>query len=173
MIILGCDPGANTGLVVVSTPKLGAPFHLCGATTVKRPGESKKARDEVERDVRFCDLLALAAGNLVPHGADVALIENPDVSAAWNKRSRFTDHRLGVYCGLALGVLRPRASSIVRVPVRGTRKLPGWCSSMKVYKPLLAKAHWLLRRHLEREPTEHEQSALAMTMWWLRSFDGN
>lgn len=131
MRVLGCDPGANTGMVLVEIPDnwdilKGRLLHAETVTARTDPG-----RPKADSDRDFLGRLRGTIQRLKPH---MAVVEDPsDAAPYWGARgregkqtARGSMYRLGVYKGLLFAALAPEVGAIAEYLVDGKGDRPGW-----------------------------------------------
>lgn len=131
MRLLGCDPGANTGLILLEVPETWNILEatLLHAETIVSRTDPARPRADSDRD--FLSRLRSAIARLRPH---VAVVEDPsDAAPYWGAKARGGQqtargsmYRLGVYKGLLFAALAGEVHAIAEYQVDGTKEKPGW-----------------------------------------------
>lgn len=172
-LILGVDPGASTGLVLVDLPRfpLLDGGRIVKHTVVRRPGKSKKNPTEAARDVAFFWLLEGSVYDW-PDAA-VTVIERPADQTGFGKlQARGTAFALGSAYAIVLCALTYPETEIVSYPVLDFHGEPGWMqgrgASARRREQTLAYVQQMLASQTLKATdllvdwTEHELMALCL-----------
>lgn len=166
MIVVGVDPGAETGLVALDVPpSRQVADSLWLGHAVFRSTE-KQGLSHPERDANLYDRLV----EWFRHWqADVVVFEEPvDAATIWRGhrfQQRGTAFRLGAFYGLVVAAARQGSPSYVRLasyPVTNHNGRPGWMRGKKhdtILSNMQAVAQ-LIRPDLD--PAEHVLMALGV-----------
>lgn len=129
--VVGIDPGAHTGIVMLKVGKDLAPTLVVDVAEVTPSGSKYllDARRDADYVLRIQEVLARATVSCEVH---VALEEPLDATTAWRghgRQQKGTAFRLGAYymCAVAAAAnLGPNAIELCSYPVTGYGKRAGW-----------------------------------------------
>lgn len=174
-VVVGIDPGSNTGMVGVVVDKHLTIMQLLGAVSLA-PTESKKLTHP-ERDLHLAQSISARLTEWRP--LHVALEEPADARIVWRGRThqrRDTAFRLGLYYGMALAAIPMAVAAgvpplfVQSYPVGLYRGQQGWM--MGKNRDLLLNVSDAMMRRIPIGPTketrtEHELMAFGVLLYHL------
>lgn len=174
-VVVGIDPGSNTGMVGLVVDEALNITHLLGSVSLA-PTDSKKLTHP-ERDLHLADRICKQLIEWRPR--HVALEEPADARIVWRGRMhqrRDTAFRLGVYYGMALAAIPMAIAAgvppvfVQSYPVGLYRGQQGWMQG-KSREFLLTVSDQMLRRipvgPTAAARTEHELMAFGVVLHHL------